>query len=94
MTPTGPDASNYSVTICKMLVWLLLASIVTYIVCSLSFIYIRDWGWGILLSLICLGLYFIQRYFFIKVHKKWNHINDVRKFMVLDVMVEESPHTE
>jgi hypothetical protein len=66
------------------MVWLILAIIVTYVIISLSFIYFRDWGWGLLLSFLGLGLYFVQRLFFINVHKKWKHLTDVRKFMVIE----------
>jgi len=66
------------------LVWLLLLGISCYIIASLSFIYITEWGYGLLLAISGLICYFVSRFLFQKTHKRWTHLNSIRKYMILD----------
>lgn len=74
----------------QILVWLYITTILTYIVFSLSFLYLKEIGWGNLLALLALGMTLIQRHFFKKYHKKLLHMLTVKKFVLEDTIPSES----
>jgi len=78
------NVSKLTVKLASHLVWLLLAGVACYLIASLSFIYVKEWGYGLLLALCGLICYFISRFLFLKTHKRWTHLNDIKKYMVLD----------
>ena len=64
--------------------WLYLASIICYIVFSLTFLHIKEAGWGIALSGMGVFATFLQRHYFRKYNKKLSHLQKVKDFVFDD----------
>ena len=57
-----------------MLPWIYLTAICSYIVLSLTWLHIKESGWGIVLGAGGIVACFFQRYYFIKYWKKLEHL--------------------
>ena len=74
------------------LVWIYLSAVVSYIVFSLSFLHIKEAGWGVVLGAAGIFLTFFQRHYFRKYWKKLEHLQKVKDF-VFDDEASVSSHT-